>query len=120
MGLSVVGGQHGQSYRPGWLLSPVGCQALSCATCCQPLVSRAWSANCRAPGAPGASAGSLVDRVRVQNTLRLLPPHWWVKPGAGICARPPAGQVGFWTLATRSRDLRDAVRLIVVMVGSGS
>lgn len=35
---------------------------------------------CITLGGPGASAGSLLGRVRVPNTLKLLPTHYQVKP----------------------------------------
>ena len=50
------------------------------------------AADYRNPGGPGATAGSLVDRVRVQKTPGLLPPVWWVKPGPGISAGLLAGR----------------------------
>lgn len=55
-----------------WLaLGPVGCQALPCADAASnQLVGRI----------PGVSFGSLVSRIKVLKTLKLLTAHWYVKP----------------------------------------
>ena len=67
------------------------------------------AADCRIPGGPRASAGSLMGEVRVQATLELLTPSWWVKPGPGVSARLLAGRAGSWSLAAGPRDLRAGV-----------
>lgn len=73
--------------------------------------------HCVTPGDPGASAGSLVGRVRVQKVLGLLPTHLWVKSGPGIGAGPltakPMLQSG-----DRAQESRDSVRLLVGVVAS--
>ena len=55
-------------------------------------------ADCRTPGGPRASAGSLVGGIRVQVTPGLLPTHWWVKPNPGASDSLMAGRDGSWGL----------------------
>ena len=43
-------------------------------------------AGCGTPGGLRASAGSLVDRVGVQEILGPVLTHWWLKPGLGAGA----------------------------------
>ena len=66
---------------------------------------------CGTPGTPRASAGSLVCRVRVQETLGLVPAHWWVKPGSGASASSLAGRAGFWSLDAGPRGPRAGLGL---------
>ena len=65
--------------------------------------SRQEAAGCRTPGTPRDSAGSLVCRVRVQETLGLVPAFWWVKPGSRARASSLEGRNGFWSLVSGPR-----------------
>lgn len=60
--------------------------------------------HCVTLGDPGASAGSLVGRVRVQKVLGLLPTHLWVKPGPGIGAGPLDSKAICFSLVARPRS----------------
>ena len=62
---------------------------------------------------PGASADSLVGRLRVQKAPGLLPTYWWVKPNSGVSARLVAGRAGSWSLVAEPRDPRAGVRWLV-------
>ena len=96
----------------GWTSRLVGCQALLCADaagCC--LVGPGHEvAGCGILGGPGASAGSLVGRVRVPKTLGLLPTHWQVKPDPGVSASLMTGRAGSWSLASGPQDHRACFR----------
>ena len=63
---------------------------------------------------PRASAGSLVDRVRVLRTLGLLPTHWQVTLSPGVTARLLAGTAGSWRLVAVLRDPRAHFRSLMV------
>ena len=65
--------------------------------------SRQEAAGCRTPGTPRDSAGSLVCRVRVQETPGLVPAFWWVKPGSRARASSLEGRNGFWSLVAGPR-----------------
>lgn len=88
--------------------NPVGCQALSCADAAGycVVVPGHKVAGCRILGGHGASAGSLLSRVRVLKTLELLPTHWRVRSDPRDNARLLAGRTNFWSLAVAFRDLR--------------
>ena len=62
-------------------------------------------ADCGTPGSPGTSAELLVGRIRVQESLGLLPAHWWVKLGPGASAGQLAGRAGSWGLVAGLSDL---------------
>ena len=63
---------------------------------------------------PRASAGSLVDGVRVLRTLGLLPSHWQVKLSLGVSARLLAGTTGSWHLVAVLKDPRAHFRSLMV------
>ena len=67
----------------------------------------------RTLGSPGASAGSLVGRVRVRRTPGLLPAPWRVKPGPEVTVGLLAGRASSWSLTAGSRDPRACFRSLV-------
>ena len=77
------------------------------------LVGPSHRADCRPPGYPGASAGSLVGGVKVQKTPGLLLTHWWVKLGPGVSAGLLTSRALSWSLAAGPRDTRAGVRSLV-------
>ena len=60
-------------------------------------------------GVSEASAGSLMGRIRVQETLRFWPTHWLEKLGPGATASPLVGRVSSWDLVSGPRGLRVGV-----------
>ena len=86
----------------------VGCQVLACADsagCC--LVGPSHEvAGCGMLGGLGASAGSLVSRIRVSKILGLLLIHWQVKTDPAVSVPLQARRAGSWSLATGPRDPR--------------
>ena len=92
----------------------VGCQALPCedaAGCCLAGPGHKM-AGCGILGASGASAGSLVGRVRVLKSLGLIPNHWQVKPDPGVNVKLLAGRACFWHLNAEPRDPRACFRYL--------
>ena len=77
-------------------------------------------ADCGLLGGPGASARSLVGRLRVPKILGLLPAHWQVKPDPGVSTGLLTGRAGSWSLAAGSRDPRAGVRSLPGVGREGS
>lgn len=84
--------------------------------CLMWMLSPAWSwGDCRILGGRRASAGSLVCRVRILKTLRLLPTQWQVKVDSVVSATLLAIELipGVWL--HNLRDPRAHFRLLVRM-----
>ena len=67
---------------------------------------------------PGPVTGSLISGVGVQKILRLLPPHWWVRPGPRASDGSLIGRVRSYGLAVGPRDPRVTIGLLVTGTGS--
>lgn len=81
---------------PVWLVGRPHLVGRMLATGCWGLVLRGLAAK---PQGSCCSAGLLVGGVEVQESLGLMPAHWWVKPGLGAIAHPLAGRAGSRGLA---------------------
>ena len=101
-------------------LGLVGCQAFPCV--------RAVEHQFLGPGhgvagfctlwSPRPVTGSLISGVGVQKILRLLPPHWWVRPGPRASDGSLVGRVRSYGLAVGPRDPRVTIGLLVTGTGS--
>ena len=86
----------------------VGCLALSCADAFGFCLAGPGheAAGCRTLEGPGASAGSLVGKVKVLKTLGLLPTHWQVKPDPEVSVSVVTVRASSWILTAGPRDPR--------------
>ena len=100
-------------YWLAWLAPGlVGCQALPCVEAASHfLVGPAHKGTgCGILGCPKASTGSLVGRIMFQETLGLVPSHWWVNPGSRACSVPLASRTGSWGLSEGLKGPKAGVR----------
>ena len=93
----------------------IGCQVLLCVEADGHWLagSALKVADCINSRGPRATAGLLVGGVRVQETLGLLPAHWWLKPHPGASAGLLAGRAKPWVLVAGPRGPRAGVESLV-------
>ena len=93
----------------------VGCQALPCVEAASHWLMGLGHevAGFGTLGGPGDSTGSLLDRIVAQETLGLVPDHWWVSQVLGSGCRTQGSWNWCWTTGGWDQFL------IQLAVGSG-